>query len=261
MLDWGLAETMVTLGVVPLGVPAPAWYDRYVFDPALPKQVVDVGLLFAPNFEVLQELAPGLIVLTPFLQMAAPMLARIAPLFSVTLFSPAADPLAIAEKATLTLADRMGVRARGDQLITSNRDLLATTRQRLATAKIGPVLVASPLDSRHVSIFGPHSLYGSVLSQVGLQNAAAGIVGEFAIAGIETLGSHGDATVVLVDSPVAPGMAARFANGRLWQTLPFVRQKRLHVVPPVLGSGGLPSAARFCSLLSNAFDENGVKLP
>ncbi|MBB3429031.1 MULTISPECIES: ABC transporter substrate-binding protein [Rhizobium] len=255
-LDWGIAATLVALGVVPVGVPAPAWYARYVVDPILPSSVVDVGLLFTPNFELLQALAPQLIVATPVLQQAAPMLQRIAPVYSSLLFQPSPDVLQIAERGTLGLADQIGDRASGERLVEATRVELIMTGQRLAGLKDRPLLLASPLDNRHVSLFGPNSLYGAVLRQVGLTLAAPNIAGEFIIVGLEKLGAFGDAMMVLLDSPAAPGLAGRLAENRLWRTFSFVREGRLCVLPAVLGSGGLPSASRFSRLLTAALNSN-----
>jgi iron complex transport system substrate-binding protein len=260
-LDWGLAETLLSLGIVPVAVPAPSWYDRYVVDPALPGSVIDVGLLFSPNFELLRELSPDLILTTPGLQAAVPMLQCVAPVYSLNLFQAGPDTLAISEQATLALADRIGIRAEGDRLVGETRLVLAASRQQLFGRVNGPVLVASPLDDRHVSLFGANSLYGAVLRAVGLTNAASGIGGEFVIAGLETLGGYADATVVLLETPAAPGMAKRLVSSRLWQTFPFVREGHLHLMAPVLGSGGLPSASRFARLLGEALTGEGSSSP
>jgi len=260
-LDWGIAATLMALGVVPVGVPAPSWYARYVVDPVLPASVVDVGLLFTPNFELLLALAPSLIVTTPVLQQAAPMLQRIAPVYGDLLFQPAPDVLEIAERGTLGLADRIGIRAAGERLVESTRTELNMAGQRLSGYAGRPVLLASPLDNRHVSLFGPNSLYGAVLRHAGLTLAEPNIAGEFIIVGLEKLGAYSDATAVLMDSPVAPGMAGRLTENRLWRTFPFVREGRLHVLPAVLGSGGLPSASRFARLLTAALSDNGKGTP
>ncbi|WP_267551695.1 ABC transporter substrate-binding protein [Rhizobium rhizogenes] len=260
-LDWGIAATLMALGVVPVGVPAPRWCDRYVVDPVLPASVVDVGLLFTPNFEVLLALAPSLIVTTPTLQQAAPMLQRIAPVYGDLLFQPAPDVLEIAERGTLGLADRIGIRDAGERLVDSTRVELNMARQRLSGYAGRPVLLASPLDNRHVSLFGPNSLYGGVLRHIGLPLAEPDISGEFIIVGLEKLGAYNGATMVLIDSPLAPGMGSRLTENRLWRTFPFVRERRLRAMPTVLGSGGLPSASRFARLLTAALSDNGKETP
>lgn len=65
VLDWGLAETILALGVTPAGVSAPDWYRKLIPTPALPKTVQDLGLLFQPNLETLYALKPDAIVITP----------------------------------------------------------------------------------------------------------------------------------------------------------------------------------------------------
>jgi len=251
-LDWGLSATLTALGAAPRAVPAPDWCNRYVVDPRLPDGVTDVGLLFAPNFELLHALRPGLIVLTPALQPAVPMLERIAPVFSITLFKPGPQTFEASEQATLALATKIGMQAEGERLAAATRAELDAARARLPTDRDRPLLIASPVDERHVSIYGPNSLFGAVLAQLGLTSAETGIGGETVIAGSERLGTYQDVTVILIEPPALPGVASRLATSRLWRTFSFVRQSRLHVVAPVLGSGGLPSAARFARLISSA---------
>lgn len=248
-LDWGIAATLVALGIVPIGVPAPAWYARYVVDPSLPSSVVDVGLLFTPNFELLQALAPQLIVATPALQQAAPMLQRIAPVYGNLLFQPSPDVLDIARRGTLALADKIGIRTAGERLIEETHRELSISNAKLSSQRDRAFLLASPLDNRHVSLFGPNSLYGAVLQEIGLTLAEPNIAGEFNIVGLERLGAYGNAEMILLESPVVPGMAARLTENRLWRTFPFVCKGRLHILPATLGSGGLPAASRFLRLL------------
>ncbi len=56
---------LLSLGVAPVGLPAPAWYTSGIVELPLPSGVVDVGLLFQPNYDLLYELRPDLIVVTP----------------------------------------------------------------------------------------------------------------------------------------------------------------------------------------------------
>src|SRR3546814_20153788 len=59
--------------------------------PALPAQVFDTGLLFQPNFEVLQGLSPDLIVITAWHGPLRPKLERIAPTLTVSVFVSGID--------------------------------------------------------------------------------------------------------------------------------------------------------------------------
>src|SRR5690606_7973612 len=61
-LDWGLAETLIAIGQPPVGVPETRTYADWVISPALPTGTADVGLRVEPNLEILQQLAPDLIL-------------------------------------------------------------------------------------------------------------------------------------------------------------------------------------------------------
>jgi iron complex transport system substrate-binding protein len=100
-----------------------------------------------------------------------------------------------------------------------------------------------------------------VLRHIGKPLAEPNISGEFIIVGLEKLGAYNDATMVLIDSPLAPGMGSRLTENRLWRTFPFVREGRLRAIPTVLGSGGLPSVSRFARLLTVALDDKSGVSP
>ncbi len=70
ILDWGITEMALLLGITPVGVAAPDWYRRLFSQPPLPEQVADVGLLFQPNYETLFELRPDALLVTPAHRMA-----------------------------------------------------------------------------------------------------------------------------------------------------------------------------------------------
>jgi iron complex transport system substrate-binding protein len=67
-VDWTIAETLLALG-------SPRWrwgmwpYRAWVGEPQLPAGVIDIGLRAQPNRELLAELKPDLILISP---LAAP---------------------------------------------------------------------------------------------------------------------------------------------------------------------------------------------
>ncbi|MBN3811090.1 iron-siderophore ABC transporter substrate-binding protein, partial [Paraburkholderia sp. Ac-20347] len=65
VMDFGLTEMLLTLGVTPLATSVPDWYRRTNVAPPLPAGVIDIGLLYQPNFELLEQLRPDLLLLTP----------------------------------------------------------------------------------------------------------------------------------------------------------------------------------------------------
>lgn len=249
-LDWGLAATATALGRPPISVPAPDWYARQMVEPALPGGVVDAGLLFTPNMEVVHDLKPDLVLIASGLRAAQGQLARIARTELVDLLRPGQDPLDQARQGARGLGGVLGLDA--GPMISRFEALLETTATAIrALGDPGPVLVASPLDDRHLSVFQPASLLVATLEAAGLRSASRQSGPEFSVVGIERLEAFQDCTALLVDNGEA-GLAARISRSRLWSGFGFVREGRITVLPPILGSGGLVSASRFLRLLPDA---------
>ena len=78
-VDWTIAETLLALGVTPLAMGDVNSYRAWVGEPRLPAEVIDIGLRAQPNRELLAELKPDLILISPLAAPLAPTLSRIAP--------------------------------------------------------------------------------------------------------------------------------------------------------------------------------------
>lgn len=257
-LDWGLAATLTAMGSPPIAVPAPKWCNLYFGRDILQSEIVDVGLLFTPNFEALQELSPDLIVIPPGLSGNRGLLESIASVVEINLFQPGLKPLECAIEGSQNLAIAIGRPAEGKTLADDTLQTIAIAKTKLASGSNFPVVLASPIDDRHVSIFGQGSLMVDVLRSLGLQSPVVTSANtEFEIVGIDTLHQYGDTAVVLIGTPSAPELTRTLSESRLWNTLPFARAGRVYRIGPVLGSGGLPAAARFARLLTEAIEQHG----
>jgi ABC-type Fe3+-hydroxamate transport system substrate-binding protein len=249
-LDWGLAATATNLGRPPISVPAPDWYRRQMVDPALPAGTIDAGLLFTPNMEVIFDLKPDLILITSGLRVAQSSLGRIARTEVVDLAKPGRNALDQARQAAREVAALLEVDA--EPVISRFATAVeGAAKAVLAVGDPGPVLLASPIDDRHLTVFQPASLLVATLEAVGLRSASGKSGQEFKIVGIETLDAFSGCTALLIDNG-APGLAARVSRSRLWSAFDFVRDGRIAVLPPILGSGGLASAGRLLGLLPDA---------
>jgi iron complex transport system substrate-binding protein len=251
-LDWTIAEACLALGVTPIGVPAPLWYNLYAVTPALPSGVTDVGLLFAPNFEIIQELAPGAILTTPALAPARSLLDRIAATQTFSISAPGEHVFERAEDETKRLADAFGDAEAFAALSRQTHESIGRAGRALAGYDQRALYVLNVIDDRHVRLYGPGSLYDAVLVRLGLRNAwrAPSSLG-FSIASLEALTADPDARALIIRT-VGGSSADALLNGPFWQALPFVRQKCVHVIDAVMASGGLPSAARFAGLVGTA---------
>lgn len=249
-LDFGLAETLLALGVVPVGLPGPADYRRWVVDPALPDGVADVGQRTQPNLELLAALAPDAILAVPEQDAILPQLHRIAPVLRVPLHTPQQRPWDRSVEAARAIGTRLGRADAAEQLIAAVERRHATARAALAGRAVRPLLLASFLDPRHLRVYGAGSILQAGLDRLGLSNAWTGRTSVWgsATVGLEALAPLEDAVLFAID-PQPPDLAAVLDASPLWRALPFVRARRVFTLPPVLMFGTLPAADRLAALL------------
>jgi iron complex transport system substrate-binding protein len=254
VLDWGLTEVVLSLGVVPVGVSRPVWYTRLDGHPPLPASVADTGLLFQPNFEVLEALKPDLIVVTPWHAPLFALLERIAPVLPVKMFGAGVDIYAAVRAATLELGAKLGRDAQADALLQRTDQQLAAAAQAVAAThdKARPLYLLRPIDGRHVAVAGPNSLFGGVLRAMAVDNAWQGATDPQGMAetDLAALAQRADAQAVLIGVP--PPVVAELARSPLWQSLPFVVQQRVRRIGAIPPTGGLVAATRFANELARA---------
>lgn len=255
-LDWTIAETLLALGVTPLAVGDVSAYRAWVGEPLLPADVVDIGLRAQPNRELLAELKPDRILISPLAAPLAPTLSRIAPVQSIALYDPQTDLWQRLHEATLTIAALVNKTAEANVLLTDlNRDL--EQMKQTLPAELPPLLVVQFIDERHVRVFGRHSLFEAVMQRLGLRNAWQGETNAwgFSVASLEQFLSIPEARLVVVD-PIPVGVSERLQEPGLWQHLPLVQQAPVLHLPAVWSFGGVLAARRFATLLSEALQKD-----
>lgn len=256
ILDWGLTEVVLSLGVTPVGISRPPWYTRLIGAPPLPARVVDTGLLFQPNFEVLQALHPDLIVVTPSHAPLRPLLERIAPTFTAAMAGPGLDVLDTVRAVTRQLGVKLGREAEAAALLQRCDQQIADAAHTpgVAQAARRPVFLLRPIDARHVTVFGPHSLFGGVLREFGFTNAWDGPTDPrgTAEADFGALTRNSDAQAVVIG--VSPGVMAGLSQSPLWRALPFAasQNRRVGQIGMAAPLGGMVSAVRFAQSLAPA---------
>ncbi|MDM5150819.1 ABC transporter substrate-binding protein [Aeromonas salmonicida] len=255
-LDWTIAETLLALGVTPLAVGDVSAYRAWVGEPLLPADVVDIGLRAQPNRELLAELKPDRILISPLAAPLAPTLSRIAPVQSIALYDPQTDLWQRLHEATLTIAALVNKTAEANVLLTDlNRDL--EQMKQTLPAELPPLLVVQFIDERHVRVFGRHSLFEAVMQRLDLRNAWQGETNAwgFSVASLEQFLSIPEARLVVVD-PIPVGVSERLQEPGLWQHLPLVQQAPVLHLPAVWSFGGVLAARRFATLLSEALQKD-----
>ncbi|MCF5839958.1 ABC transporter substrate-binding protein [Aeromonas veronii] len=259
-VDWTIAETLLALGVTPLAVGDVGPYQAWVGEPRLPAEVVDIGLRTQPNRELLAELKPDRILISPLAAPLAPTLSRIAPVSTIALYDGQTDLWQRLHEVTLTLARMVGKTADGERLLAGLDRDLASMQARLP-ADLPPLLVVQFIDERHVRVFGRHSLFDAVMTRLGLRNGWQEQTNDwgFSVVSIELFMTLPTARLVVVD-PIPVGVSERLQEPGLWQHLPLVRQAPVLHLPTVWSFGGVLAARRFAGLLSDALLQDAERM-
>lgn len=260
-IDWAMLETAVAIGHMPVAACELIRFRADAVTPAIPAGVVDLGLRGAPNFELLQLIRPDLILTSPYYVAREAQMRAIAPVMSLPFYVPGEAPLPKALAALDALSRAVGDAGAGMSARTRADAGFDAAAARIAGWQNGggqdaadrAVCVINIGDARHFRAFGPDSLFGNVLTRIGLRNAWDRPT-QFAFLApvpIETLAEFPDATIVIVsDVPVAA--ARSLGRSAIWRALPAVAAGRVRVLPDVSAFGGVLAALRFAELVSSA---------
>jgi len=252
-LDYGLAQTLIELGVPPVGlIDTPGWQE-WTVEPALPQSVANIGSSHEVNMELLQLLKPDLIISTPYLEWVRPQLEQIAPVKSFPVHALGTSPYPHIVDATRELGRILGRGSEAEALIDGTEKELQsakTATRHLAKTKLA---VISFLDARNLRVYGQGGIFQDVFDRLELQNAWTRPTNEwgYSDAGVADLITIGDSMLFIMD-PVPPDVLATLSGSPLWQSMLFVQGGHVQHMASVLMFGTLPSAGRFARLLVEA---------
>jgi ABC-type Fe3+-hydroxamate transport system substrate-binding protein len=253
-IDWGMLETALAIGVVPVAATELVQFRKIAVEPAVPENVADLGLRGTPNYELLRIVAPDLILISGFYEYQRASLERVAPVLSLPVYEAGKPPYPLAEASMLALGARLGRADDAERYVAETAAELEARCEALKPMAYRPAFVISLGDSRHFRAFGADSMFGDVLGRLGIVNAWTDGTSYSAAApvGLEALARVPDASIVVV-APLPPEVRRTLPANALWNALPAVREGRVAVLDPVNHFGGLPSARRFARLLAGAF--------
>ena len=253
-LDLLLTETLLTLDFPPLAVGNVPLYRRLVALPAIPDGTSDLGPFQEPNLELLQALAPDLILAPAWLKAGRAPFARIAPVVWLQTFSKEIGALDNAETLLRHIARLTGREAALGQILQRRDRVFERARNDLTGDADRPLLVVRFMeDGRHAAVFGGKGMIGGVLGRLGLRNAWTGRTNVWGVIsiGIEQLAAFPEARLVHFDRGEETARALEQLDASpLWHALPMVRAGRVLAMPVVYPNGGLFSAMRFAEQLA-----------
>jgi iron complex transport system substrate-binding protein len=259
-IDWAMLETLISLGMMPVAATELIQFRKDAVEPAIPGDVVDLGLRGTPNFELLHLLKPNLILISPFYTRHQAALERIAPIVSLPFYSRGEPPFAKALAAVTMLGERLGRQEIAAQALANIAARLETGKLALARFAGRPTYLVNVGDARHVRVFGSDSMFGDVMSRLGLPNAWTE-QSRYTFAApvpIENLSAANDARIVVISEiPVEARSGLR--NSMIWNSLEPVRKGRVLMLDNINPYGGVTAGMRFARLLSDALLTSGER--
>lgn len=237
-LEWGEAEMLVSLGVMPVGVADVKGYGTWVTAARLGAGVKDVGTRAEPSVDAIVALAPDLVVMeSERSSTLVTQIERFAPVI-VTKGSDAQDNLARMRDDFTMIATAVGRTDRATNVLADFDAALAEGRQKIAAAG-GSGRHFAVADgwkqgsSISIRMFGEGALVSQVAIRLGLRNAWTGKVdavwglGQTDVEGLTALRDK-DLRFLYNASDGEDIFAAGLAGNAIWRSLPFVQQQKVH---------------------------------
>ncbi len=134
-LDYGLASTLLALGVTPAAIASLADWDRWVVEPKMPAGVVDLGTTNEINLEILASLKPALILTTPYLAPLKPRLEAISSVMELTIYAEGGEALQRSIEATRLLAVAIGRQQQATDFLTQSEQFFDDCASRVNKLK------------------------------------------------------------------------------------------------------------------------------
>ncbi|OCC05490.1 hypothetical protein BA190_08755 [Labrys sp. WJW] len=229
-----------------------AGYRDWVGTPALSSATIELGLRTTPNLEMLAQVVPDVVFVNETQKASATAIESIAPCVSASIFSADGHPYLHAQRELSRLAAQFGRGAEACFAIeAANRAIIE------AKAAIGgfdrPLYLARFVDPRHLMVFGAGSLFQDVLDGIDLRNAWRGQTSAwgFTITGVDALAADRDAHLIYLGLGEKELQRAE-AESAIWRNLPFIRQRRVSVLPGLWFFGAVASAERFARAIGQA---------
>ncbi|WP_327186840.1 iron-siderophore ABC transporter substrate-binding protein [Streptomyces sp. NBC_01334] len=252
--EWNVVESLVTLGVDPVGVADVKGYKTWDTAVPLKNEPKDIGTRGEPSMDTIASLAPDLIVATTDLTPAAvKQLRKVAPVLEVTSadstdqIGQMLENLDLIAKATGTTAEAETARTAFEAKVAEGKKALAAAGLAGAQYAFADGYVASNQVSLRPYTSG--SLIGAVNEAVGLKNAwtvkgdAAYGLGTTDVEGLTALPKDTRfAYIANDDDASSTPFTGALAKNAVWTSLPFVKAGEVHRLPDGIWMFGGPES-------------------
>ncbi|RYU70373.1 iron-siderophore ABC transporter substrate-binding protein [Aliivibrio finisterrensis] len=247
-LDWALTETVLSLGVNPIGIADVKGYQEWVKKPELNGSALDVGSRREPNLELITELKPDVILISQHMLPMYGKLNAIAPTLVYTVYSHKKAPLVSAKEITIQLGNLLNKKQQAQDVIAKTAQRLKENGDKIRRLQPNnkPLLFIRFINDKTVRVHSDGSLAQATISQMGLANAWHEVTNMwgFTTAGLEALAQHQESNV-LIFGPLKETEKKQLTQSALWQAMTFSRTDSVYELPAIWTFGGLISAQRF----------------
>ncbi|KQX61338.1 iron-siderophore ABC transporter substrate-binding protein [Streptomyces sp. Root1310] len=252
--EWNVVESLLTLGVDPVGVADVKGYKTWDTAVPLKNEPKDIGTRGEPSMDAIASLAPDLIVTTTDLTPAAvKQLRKVAPVLEVT-SADSGDQIGQMLENLDLIAKATGTTAKAETARTAFEAKVAEGRKALADAGLAGADFAFSdgyIASNQVSLrpYTSGSLIGAVNEAVGLKNAwtvkgdAAYGLGTTDVEGLTALPKGTRfAYIANDDDASSTPFTGALAKNAVWTSLPFVKAGEVHRLPDGIWMFGGPES-------------------
>ncbi|GGO45634.1 ABC transporter substrate-binding protein [Streptomyces lasiicapitis] len=252
--EWNEVESLISLGVDPVGVADVKGYETWDTAVPLKNSPKDIGTRGEPSMDTVASLKPDLILASTDLPAAAvKQLRKVAPVLAIR-SADASDPIGRMTENLDLIAKATGTTKQSEKLKKDFEAKLAGGKKALADAGVGGADYAFAdgyVTSNQVSIrpYTSGSLIGAVNEKIGLKNAwkvkgdkSYGL-GATDVEGLTKLdkdthfayiGNKGDKT--------STPFTGVLAKDKVWTSLPFVKKGNVHRLPDGIWMFGGPES-------------------
>ncbi|WP_131669428.1 ABC transporter substrate-binding protein [Psychrobacter pygoscelis] len=253
--DWGVAATLTAMGYPPVATGDIRVYSQWVDDPKLPDRVVDLGIRYQPNAELIAQMDVDLVIDNFFYEHIRPMYGD-TPAVSVTFMSDGDAQWEDFAKPTRQLGELIGQPQAAEQYLLHVQSQLKAAGETMATRHpyLSKVAVVQFADVNNLRMYSHNSLFEVALNNMGLQLVALedGNTWGFTPIHLGDLAKLDADTCLIVIEPVSPMLQAELNDNLVWQRLGFGTSRCMAVVAPTWIYGGSSSLVTFANRLQTA---------
>ncbi|WP_432452105.1 MULTISPECIES: iron-siderophore ABC transporter substrate-binding protein [unclassified Agarivorans] len=253
-LNWSMAENVLELGLVPVGIADIAGYQTWVVKPAIPAGVTDVGTRMEPNLELIEELKPDVILLSSSQADLLPRLEKIAPTLFFDSFNASQDNYQKSKKIFMQLAELFDKQTVAAQKLTALEKQFVDLKQQISQHFSGHIPKVTTIRFNNAStiiVYGDNSLSQAAAEQLGIAPALPLGPSKWGIAQkkLSDLAQIEEGIVVNI-KPF--DQEKQLQASPLWQALPFVRKGHYTTMEAIWSYGGVNSVGYFAQALTDS---------